>query len=196
MSFLPDELTFNDMSMPGAHDAGSILDNKQGTRKTQDKTIRQLLDFGVRYLDIRCVAYFDPVKNRHYFRIYHDKKYMKLSFDRVLDQVTKFLRSNPSETVVMKIKEEIKYPKLFIPENKRPNLTFVEIMDQYFSSPKYSEFFWNPIIENQNQNPTLGQLRRKILILQKFDSMPPNRLQLLLLCKLLIFKLLIQDFEK
>jgi len=182
MDPLPNDLRFDSMSMPGAHDAGSTKDNRAGTRKCQEKGIKQLLELGIRYLDVRCVGFRE--KDKDHFRIYHAEMYMGLRFGPLLDQVTEFLQINPSETVIMKIKEEIKIQELLeLQANKLaalkktgrtikkpltieniPIKKFEEIMSGYFNLKKYGQFFWTPTEEN----PSLGKIRGKIVILQKF----------------------------
>lgn len=88
------------LSIPGTHDSGALYEPFSGTAKCQSLTIAQQLDVGVRFLDIRC----RHVDNA--FAIHHGSVYQNMNFDNVLDAVIAFLNNNPSECVIMSVKEE------------------------------------------------------------------------------------------
>ena len=82
------------MSIPGTHDSAasskdSLLCEDYTFCKTQEKTIYEQLNGGVRFLDIRLKHIHDT------FQIYHGPLTLDLSFDEVLIMVTTFLKAYP-----------------------------------------------------------------------------------------------------
>ncbi|WP_228453080.1 hypothetical protein [Chryseobacterium sp. CH1] len=56
MAGLQDNISLSKISIPGTHDSGARIDAPvvSGTAKTQDLSIAEQLNAGVRFLDIRC----------------------------------------------------------------------------------------------------------------------------------------------
>ena len=102
MSGLQDNISISKISIPGTHDSGARVDAPvvSGTAKTQDLSIAEQLNAGVRFLDIRC-RHIDNA-----FTIHHGAIYQNLNFDDVLNACYTFLNSHPSETIIMSVKEE------------------------------------------------------------------------------------------
>ena len=90
------------LSIPGTHDSGALYDYSifTGTAKCQSNSIAQQLNFGVRFLDIRCYHSNDL------FYIYHGIVDENQTFSQVLAQVFDFLNTNSTECVIMSVKEE------------------------------------------------------------------------------------------
>ena len=159
MSFIGDQRPLQFISIPGTHDSGAlhnlsikdIFTNKDIVltyAQTQNKTIVEQLEMGVRYLDIRCRF------NNGKFEIYHGSVSQKQSFDDVIKACQKFLKENPSETIIMNIKEE---------NSKTTNNTFSQRFVQYYYS--YPNLF-----EIGNHIPKLGEVRGKIVVIRRFVS--------------------------
>lgn len=152
MNAIRGSIPIGSISIPGTHGSGNTLNrNSLGYARTQFLSISDQLSSGIRYLDIRC-RHLDNA-----FTIHHGQVYMDLNFDNVLITVTSFLQQNPSETILMRVKEEYDADK-----NTR---SFHETFNEYFT--KYSRFFWK---FNNNINPSLDELRGKIMIIQGFDG--------------------------
>jgi PKD repeat protein len=100
MASLDGNKRLSQFSIPGTHDSGAQYEPLSGTAKCQNTTIAQQLNFGVRFLDIRCRHVNDA------FAIYHGTVDEQQTFRQVLDQVITFLNSNPGECVIMSVKEE------------------------------------------------------------------------------------------
>jgi len=157
MARLSDGVRLSALSLPGTHDSAA---HNAGTYngipvardivRTQSLTIQRQLEAGIRVLDIR---------NRHVgnkFYLHHGPVFLHQTFDEVLQQVTRFLAANPSETVLMRVKQE-----------ETPNgLTrhFEATFEEYVN--KFLPYLWQPT----SQNPTLGETRGKIVILQNFPG--------------------------
>ncbi|EHN6654296.1 phosphatidylinositol-specific phospholipase C domain-containing protein, partial [Escherichia coli] len=95
---LSDNLTLDKLSIPGTHDSGSLYGGDMV--RTQSKSIYSQLQSGIRFLDIR-LRHIDNV-----MAIHHSFVYQHLGFGDVLDQIEKFLTANPSEFVLVRVKED------------------------------------------------------------------------------------------
>lgn len=148
MAALPDATPLAAMSIPATHDTMALYGGDLA--QTQSLKLADQLNAGVRGLDIRLRHIGDA------FAIHHGVVYQRANFNDVLNATTAFLRANPSETVLMRVKEE------HTPEgNTRP---FEATFAAYRNDPAYSAFFWAG-----NQPPTLGAARGKIVLL---DNIP------------------------
>jgi len=148
MSFLPDSMSVDRLSIPGTHDSGAQYEPVSGTAKTQDLSIADQLLAGVRFLDIRCRHYQDA------FVIHHGSVYQHLNFDDVLNACKQFLQAHPSETIVMSVKEEY--------DAAENTLTFQEEFDQYVQQDPGVWYLASGI-------PTLGAARGKIVLFRRFS---------------------------
>ncbi|ASW75674.1 phosphatidylinositol diacylglycerol-lyase [Chryseobacterium piperi] len=151
MSGLQDNTSISKISIPGTHDSGAMREvpSNSGTAKTQNLTISEQLNAGIRFLDIRC---------RHIdnsFAIHHGPIYQNLNFDDVLNACYTFLESHPTETIVMSVKEE------YDPSNN--TRTFEKTFDSYIQK--------NPSRWDLGTTiPNLGSVRGKIKLLRRFSA--------------------------
>lgn len=154
MKHIPDARHLSQLSVPGTHDSGALHEGWPGTAKCQALTISQQLEVGVRFLDIRC---------RHFnndFSIHHGPVYQHQNFSDVLSACTKFLKSNPSEVIVMSVKPEHRA------ENNRE--TFYQRFQRYVTEEANGFFYL------QNKIPLMREVRGKIVLLSRFYA--PNNL--------------------
>lgn len=151
MSGLQDNISISRISIPGTHDSGATreIPSNSGTAKTQNLSISEQLNAGVRFLDIRC---------RHIdnsFAIHHGPIYQNLNFDDVLTACYTFLESHPSETIIMSVKEEY--------NASNTTRSFESTFDSYIQK--------NPSKWDLGTNiPNLGQVRGKIKLLRRFSA--------------------------
>jgi len=148
MGRLPDTTRLKDISIPGTHDSGSLFGSWLHAQ-TQTWSILSQLKTGIRYLDIRCRA------NGSEFSIQHGLVFQKLMFDDVMEDIVAFLKEQPTETIVMRVKNE------FIP--KKGSQPFQEIWDNYVNL--YANYFYR----GDNSNATLGDVRGKIFVMCNAD---------------------------
>lgn len=132
MTGLPDDRYLYEINIPGAHDAATasvwheeidylaydVEPYLEPFAKAQDKSIGDLLDSGVRALDLRLTNWIDGTRekdgvlilahgdesNGFCFRCM--ERLDLLTLTKVLDEVTAFLDEHPTETVILKVKEE------------------------------------------------------------------------------------------
>lgn len=149
MQSLPDTYLVSQLSIPGSHDAGARYEPVAGTAKCQSLTIGDQLNAGIRFLDVRCRHIDDA------FAIHHGSIYQNLNFDDVLNACWSFLSSNPSECIIMSVKEE------YDPSND--TRTFEQTFDSY-TQKNPSGWYLGATI------PTLGSVRGKIVLLRRFSA--------------------------
>jgi 1-phosphatidylinositol phosphodiesterase len=137
------------LSIPGSHDTGARYEDVAGATKTQDLTVPDQLTAGIRYFDIRT----RNVNNK--FDIYHLTVYQNLSFDTVLQNISDFLVANPTEAIIMSVKEEQ-------PASSSTN-TFEQTFDTYTAQHPERWYLGATI-------PTLDQARGKIVLLRRFAA--------------------------
>ena len=149
MGYINDNVKLSMLSIPGTHESMATK-GIIGYGVCQNSSLITQLNNGIRYLDIRCRA---NNKNNDNFDIYHGSIAQGTKFkENVLEPSIDYLKKHPKETIFMRIKQEYSS----ISDNE-----FKFIFDNCIK--KFPQnFFWN----NPNEkNPTLGELRGKIVIL-------------------------------
>ncbi|WP_083634263.1 phosphatidylinositol-specific phospholipase C [Saccharicrinis aurantiacus] len=137
------------LSIPGTHDSGARFEDFWGTATCQSLSIDEQLNAGVRFLDIRCRH-----KDNSFF-IHHGVKYQNLTFDDVLNMCYSFLNSNPTETIIMSIKEE---------HTADNNTRSFETTLQQYINKKSNKWYLNDYI------PKLNEVRGKIILFRRFNA--------------------------
>ena len=157
---LPDNRLLSKLSLPGTHDSmsrhGGIM------AQTQDKSLSTQLNEGIRVLDIRVR------RTRGSFAIHHGPIYQKVMFGDVLNTVSDFLKTNPSETVLMRLKDECTGSGGVDCGPEPGSDSFGKIFGKYYEN--FSSLFW----ENRERktNPTLGEIRGKVVLLRDNGAIP------------------------
>ncbi len=100
MSNLSDETALAALSIPGTHDSGATHSIADVAGKCQALSIEEQLKCGVRFFDIRLKLVKDS------FRIVHSFVDQKTTFLSVLNEMIRFLEENPSEFLLLSIKED------------------------------------------------------------------------------------------
>ncbi|ROT40743.1 PLC-like phosphodiesterase [Sodiomyces alkalinus F11] len=159
MQSLPDETNLTSLSIPGTHDT-LTFDIWDETYQCQNHNLAAQLRAGMRYLDVRGRLTNNSIL------IYHADRYTGYTLADVLLAVFGFLDEHPSETIVMRLKEEGRP----YGQNDR---TFEEAFAYYLHNATATasgaqDHFYMP--ESFFPLPTLGALRGKILLLQNFPT--------------------------
>ena len=103
MKRLPQDALLSNLSIPGTHDSAALHNGFSfGFARCQSLTLREQLDLGIRFLDIRCRHQNDR------FQIYHGVINQRISFAEVMQVCDAFLDENPSECLLISVKEESK----------------------------------------------------------------------------------------
>ncbi|MFG2206571.1 phosphatidylinositol-specific phospholipase C domain-containing protein [Streptomyces sp. NPDC048638] len=153
MSALADATPVQGLTIPGTHDSGARIGGPWVA--CQNTAIDAQLASGIRFLDVRCRATDDA------FAIHHGAFYQELMFGDVLNACRAFLGSHPTETVLMRVKQE--YSEVAAEEFRR-------IFDRYLDDKGYRSLF-----RLDGGLPTLGQARGKVVLLADSDGMPGVR---------------------
>ncbi|MDB4383929.1 phosphatidylinositol-specific phospholipase C domain-containing protein [Akkermansiaceae bacterium] len=156
MACLDDSTRLSRITIPGTHDSGARIEPIPGIAKTQDFSIAEQLNFGVRYLDIRCRHLNDT------FPVHHGPVFQELHFNEVLDQVYAFLKDNPTECVLMSVKPE---HVEWVSPPKNNTRTFEETFDSYIADNV--DMWWT-----EDRVPTLDTVRGRIVLVRRFDLDP------------------------
>lgn len=162
MSYVPDDWSLSRLSMPGTHDSGAYKSAWYNypiirTWKTQDLSLREQLNAGVRFLDIRC---------RHIQNvcaIHHGMVFTEQFLNEVLATIYTFLDENPSESILMSVKE----PEWDAEGNTR---TFEETFRDYISRNP-SKWYLEPTVPLLGSDPKEPLTARgKIVLIRRFAA--------------------------
>lgn len=154
MKELEDELSLDAVILPGTHDSATTYVQLPYFMRCQSLTIREQLEAGFRYLDIRL----NEENGKLYF--YHSFAKCKtgilpwadaLELEEVLQQVYSFLMSHPSETVLFVVKQE----------GSGEVALFQKTLQEYIE--KNSEMWLLT-----NQVPSLGEARGKVVLFRRY----------------------------
>ncbi len=158
MSAVPDDWKLGRFTIPGTHETCARYESVPDTAICQTLTLRQQLDAGVRFLDIRC----RHIQNS--FAIHHGREFQKLFFENVLQEVQSFLRDNPSETILMSVKKEHADSG-----NTRP---FVDTFNDYLS--RFPGLFdLRATVPELGRETAPDSVRGKVLLVRRFGATAP-----------------------
>jgi 1-phosphatidylinositol phosphodiesterase len=133
------------LTIPGTHDSACRV--SLAAAKTQTYSIKDQLEAGIRFLDIRC----RHVEN--IFAIHHGAMYCGLMFGDVIQICRNFLKANPKEVIIMRVKEE------YNPENCTRK--FVDTFTNYWNKNK-------DVMTMTRYIPMLDDVRGKVYIIPNF----------------------------
>ncbi|WP_330297208.1 phosphatidylinositol-specific phospholipase C [Streptomyces sp. NBC_00503] len=150
MAGIGDSTALQRMTLPGTHDSGATRGGLYVA--CQNTSIAQQLDSGIRFLDVRCRVTGGS------FAIHHAAYYQNLMFGDVLVACWNFLAAHPSETVLMRLKQEY---------SEESDATFRAVFDDYLDNRG-----WRPLFKIADSVPTLGQARGKVLLLPDNGGLP------------------------
>ncbi|WP_111603655.1 phosphatidylinositol-specific phospholipase C [Streptomyces sp. Amel2xB2] len=153
MAQLPDGAALHELTIPGTHDSGA----RHGGPWTecQNTSIPEQLAAGIRFLDVRCRLFEGS------FTIHHGPSYQHLNFDDVLTGCRDFLAAHPSETVLMRVKQEYSEESA-----EQFRLVFEDYLD-----PRG----WRSLFRLDAALPELGDARGKVVLLGDSDGLPGVR---------------------
>lgn len=100
MSAVGDDVQINQLSLPGTHDSGATHSIADVAGKCQSLSIGEQLKIGVRFFDIRL-----QIRNGA-LKVVHSFVDQNLDFETVLKDFYNFLTQNPTEFLIVSIKED------------------------------------------------------------------------------------------
>lgn len=153
MGGISDATALQRLTIPGSHDSGARYGGPW--TECQNTTIAEQLNSGIRFLDVRCRITGDS------FAIHHGASFQNLMFGDVLGACWDFLAARPSETVLMRVKQEY---------SEESDAAFRRIFDLYLDTKG-----WRPLFRLDSTLPTLGQARGKVVLLADNGGLPGVR---------------------
>ena len=158
MAELPDGRLLSERTIPGTHDTGTQYVQLAFVAKCQALGVRQQLEAGYRYLDIRLGS----EQERGELRLMHGFTACKtgaftgkdLLLDQVLDECCAFLAEHPTETVLFAVKQE---------HGDEPVADFEKKLDGYIRKTEDRWLLTDTI-------PTLGEARGKLVLLRRYED--------------------------
>ncbi|RPK74600.1 phosphatidylinositol-specific phospholipase C [Streptomyces sp. ADI95-17] len=153
MGAVPDATALQRLTIPGSHDSGARYGGPW--TECQNTTIAEQLDSGIRFLDVRCRVTGGS------FAIHHGASYQNLMFGDVLGACWDFLAAHPSETVLMRVKQEY---------SEESDATFRAVFDDYLDNRG-----WRPLFRIDPALPSLGDARGKVVLLADNGGLPGVR---------------------
>lgn len=153
MAQLPDGTALRELTIPGTHNSGALHGGPW--TECQNTRIPEQLSSGVRFLDIRCRLFEGS------FTIHHGASYQNLNFDDVLGSCRDFLSAEPSETVLMRVKQEY---------SQESAEAFRTVFEDYLDGRG-----WRSLFRLDAALPALGEARGKVVLLGDSDGLPGVR---------------------
>lgn len=157
MTALPDNTLLTDLSIPGAHDAVACNMNwSNGKAQTQQLVLEDLLYSGVRYIDLRIGM--DMYGNLIGCHNDTQPKYngQLMYIETIKSMIYNFLNKHPGETVILQV---------------GPHTTFNTGLETHERKVLAELKTWDKIYKWESADPkmpTLGDVRGKIVILDRF----------------------------
>lgn len=153
MSGIDNDTSIAHMSIPGTHESCALKGG--GPTQCQWHSITELLQRGIRFLDIRCGHAVGTLGSKE-FPIYHSGVYQETNFPDVQLECTSFLDRHPSEFILMNVQHE-GIPNLSGHSADSFVETFLQLVDQ-------SHWIF------PNRPPTVRECRKKIVLVRAYDS--------------------------
>ncbi|KAG9279370.1 hypothetical protein AMEX_G4888 [Astyanax mexicanus] len=146
MADIPENQTLSEVSMPGTHNSMALYGGSLA--QCNSWPLARQLQAGIRFLDIRV---------RHIrgnLTIHHGISYQWAHFGEALEDIAAFLKQHPSETVLMRLREELS-----------------ETRDIYGAVVRYVHQYahWD-LLWHSRLVPTMGEARGKLIVLQDFSG--------------------------
>ena len=149
MSTLPSTDPLSAFCIPGTHESCALYGWPISACQETTSSIAVQLSRGIRFLDVRLALKGNPGKQALY--AYHGVTDQKIEFGAVLSQVYDFLTANPSEMVLMSVKQEN---------------NMAGFLDAVFSYINQNASKWYL----GTGMPKLGDVRGKIVLISRFGS--------------------------
>lgn len=149
MRNLDDNAALNSITIPGTHDSGALHSIAEISGKCQSLSIKEQLDIGVRFLDIRLQLVNNELK------VVHSFVDQLTDFEDVLEDMTSFIDNHKSEFLIVSIKEDA--------SPKRSDRAFADVVEEMLLS--------NPRINRSQTLPdTIGNARGSIHIVARYKN--------------------------
>lgn len=166
MAAVQDHVNLSSLSVPGSHDTMTYGMPDNIWLQCQNHNLSTQLRAGLRYFDIRGRLVNDTIG------IYHSIGYTGYTLTDVVQDMFGFLEENPSEAIIMRLKEE----GTPVGDARDANRTFEEVFNDFRfkkdTAAGFEKHLFQPDAPAKQSDflPTLGAVRGKVLLLQEFPS--------------------------
>lgn len=181
MRDISDDTPLMILTIPGTHNSACV-GGTLGFGQTQNLDLADQLEAGIRFLDVRLALCQDILC------VHHDVACMSKSYTNVLDICAEFLHRNPSETILMSIKDEA------CPDRGSVKCSPSEILGKFSlgdagenstKKPSFADTFQVATRDHLRESvlffnfasghtvtpsTTLGQVRGTVILLRRFDA--------------------------
>ncbi|MGE7387614.1 phosphatidylinositol-specific phospholipase C [Streptomyces sp. NPDC004126] len=155
MGQLSNSLPVTKLTIPGTHN--TCANSGMTAAKCQIWDLPTQLDKGIRFLDIRLNGLQGSANE---MGLYHSDIYMNKRYQDVLNDCDFFLRNNPKEVIIMRLKNESAGGQALGAEEFRRRFNW------YMDDPS---MHFRPLFWTNPSWPTLGQARGKVVLLTDFS---------------------------
>ncbi|KAK6198135.1 PLC-like phosphodiesterase [Scheffersomyces amazonensis] len=156
---ISDNTRLSKLSIPGTHNAAASHTALPSVQ-CQGASITDQLEHGVRFLDIRAGRQLLGDKKNAPLQVIHGKFPVRIPFplqlSDALDEVYKFVEKNPSETVIVSLKQEGSN------DWDNPNDEFPNFIWDHYINPNKDKWYLGTDI------PTVGEARGKVALFRRF----------------------------
>ena len=146
MKSLDDNTSLREVNMPGSHDTMALYSIADFAGQCQSLSLKEQLNLGVRFLDIRLKEDHNKLKAVHGFID------QKASFASITKTIESFLEKHNDEFIIMSIKEEA--------DASNSNKPFEECLKGYLENEIYLK---DTALPNK-----VGDVRGKVLLLSRY----------------------------
>ena len=146
MKSLDDNTSLREVNMPGSHDTMALYSIADLAGQCQSLSLKEQLNLGVRFLDIRLKEDHNKLKAVHGFID------QKASFASITKTIESFLKDHSNEFIIMSIKEEA--------DASNSNISFEESLKGYLENDIY--------LKDTTLPNKVGDMRGKVLLLSRY----------------------------
>ena len=146
MKSLDNNTSLREVNMPGSHDTMALYSIADFAGQCQSLSLKEQLNLGVRFLDIRLKEDHNKLKAVHGFID------QKVSFASITKTIESFLKDHSDEFIIMSIKEEA--------DASNSNVSFEESLKGYLENDIYLK---DTILPSK-----VGDVRGKVLLLSRY----------------------------
>ena len=148
MSQLDDNVSIRNINMPGSHDTMALYSIADLAGQCQSLSLHDQFNLGVRFLDIRLKEDHDKLKAVHGFID------QKVSFETITKTIEEFIEKNPSEFIIMSVKEEA--------DSSNSEISFENSLKSYLNKDIY--------LKDTELPNKLGDVRGKVMLLSRYEN--------------------------
>ncbi|ORY77824.1 PLC-like phosphodiesterase [Protomyces lactucae-debilis] len=153
-----DETSLARLNLPGTHDSAARYGGS--SYECQSLTIRDQLELGIRWLDVRL-----RYDSRGVLQAQHGRVSQRATFPELLADINAFLEANPSEFVLLKVQQE----------KSTEQTKFGASVERDLELSGANVF--KRIVTSSAQLPLLGELRGKIMLMPRFFTVSFGTIQ-------------------